>query len=104
MDNLDEAARSFEQNGFLVVERLLPEYEISPVSAEIDRVAIGDSFLWLYEDTLDWNTVAAHIKLRPHFVGHESLRALKLAATRLKLSDSQIEDILYNNARRMLGL
>jgi len=67
-------------------------------------VAIGDSFVWLYEDTLDWASVAAHARLRPLFVGHESLRALKLAARRMKLSDAQIEDVFYYNARRMLGV
>jgi len=67
-------------------------------------VAIGDTFLWLYEDTLDWDTVAAHGKIQPLFVGHESLRALKFAARKMRLSDSQIEDIFYNNARRMLGI
>jgi glutamate-1-semialdehyde 2,1-aminomutase len=67
-------------------------------------VAIGDGFLWLYEDTLDWDRVASHATIQPLFVGHESLRALKLAARRMKLSDSQMEDIFYNNARRMLGL
>lgn len=67
-------------------------------------VAIGDTFLWLYEDTVDWNTVAAHAKIQPLLVGHESLRALKLAALRMKLRDSQIEDIFYHNARRMLGM
>jgi glutamate-1-semialdehyde 2,1-aminomutase len=67
-------------------------------------VAIGDTFLWLYEDTVDWGTVAPHGKIHPLFVGHESLRALKLAARRMKLSDSQIEDVFYNNARRMLGV
>jgi glutamate-1-semialdehyde 2,1-aminomutase len=67
-------------------------------------VAIGDTFLWLYEDTVDWGTVAPHGKIHPLFVGHESLRALKLAARRMKLSDSQIEDVFYNNGRRMLGV
>jgi glutamate-1-semialdehyde 2,1-aminomutase len=66
-------------------------------------VAIGDTFLWLYEDTLNWDTVS-HCKIQPLFVGHESLRALKLTAMRMKLSDSQIEDVFYNNARRMLGV
>jgi glutamate-1-semialdehyde 2,1-aminomutase len=76
-----------------------------PVSHMRGRcIAIGDTFLWLHEETLDWDTVAAHAKIQPLFVGHESLRALKLAVRRMKLSDTQIEDIFYNNARRMLGL
>ncbi len=67
-------------------------------------VAIGDEFLWLYEDSLNWDTIAGYAKIRPLFIGHESLRALKLAITRLRLKDSQIEDIFCNNARRMLGI
>jgi len=67
-------------------------------------VSIGDEFLWLYEETLDWETVNPAGKIRPLLVGHESLRALKLAAMRLRLSDTQLEDIFYNNARAMLGM
>lgn len=67
-------------------------------------VAVGDEFLWLYENTLDWDTVAGYAKIRPLFVAHESLRALKLAATRLRLSDSQIEDIFCHNGTRLFGL
>ena len=67
-------------------------------------VAIGDRFLWLHEDTLNWKTAGANTPIDLLFVGHESLRALKLAAMRLHLSDSQIEDIFYNNARKMLDI
>jgi predicted TIM-barrel fold metal-dependent hydrolase len=67
-------------------------------------VAVGDEFLWLYENTVDWDTVAGYAKIRPLFVAHESLRALKLAATRLRLRDAQVEDIFYHNARRLFGL
>jgi len=67
-------------------------------------VAIGDEFVWLYENTLEWDTVNPVAKIRPLFVGHESLRALRVAAQRLCLSDSQMEDIFYHNARRMLEL
>jgi predicted TIM-barrel fold metal-dependent hydrolase len=67
-------------------------------------VAIGDEFLWLYENTLDWNSVAGYAQIRPLFVAHESLRALKLAAARLHLSDSQIEDIFCMNGLRLFGL
>lgn len=67
-------------------------------------VAIGDQFLWLYEDTLNWESVSAHTKLDLLFTGHESLRALKLAAHRLHLSDRQVEDIFHNNACEMLEI
>ena len=75
-----------------------------PVSHHRGRcVAIGDQFLWLYEETLDWKTVS-HEEIRPVLVGLESLRALKLACHRMRLSDTQVEDIFRNNARRMLNL
>jgi glutamate-1-semialdehyde 2,1-aminomutase len=67
-------------------------------------VAVGDEFLWLHENTLDWDTVAGYAKIRPLFVAHESLRALKLAAMRLRLSDSQIEDIFCHNGKRLFGV
>ena len=34
----------------------------------------------------------------------ESLRALKLSALRLRLTDAQVEDIFYHNARKMLEM
>ena len=76
-----------------------------PVSHERGRcVAIGDEFLWLGEDSLDWSSVAAYARIQPVLLGLESLRALKLAAQRLRLTDSQVEDVFYHNARRMLGM
>ena len=67
-------------------------------------VAIGDEFLWLYENTLDWDTAAGYARVQPFFVAHESLRALKLAATRMHLSDSQVEDIFRTNGLKLFGL
>ena len=66
-------------------------------------LAIGDSFIWLYEDSLDWSQFA-YARVEPTLVGLESLRCLKLAALHLRLSDSQVEDIFWGNARRMLRL
>jgi ectoine hydroxylase-related dioxygenase (phytanoyl-CoA dioxygenase family) len=43
MINLDEAARSFDENGFLVLDRLFTEEEIAPVSEEIDRIVSGQA-------------------------------------------------------------
>lgn len=65
-------------------------------------VAVGDQFLWLYEDTLPWKSIMPYPP-RPLLIGLESLRALKLAAMHLHLSDRQIEDIFYGNAAEMLG-
>jgi glutamate-1-semialdehyde 2,1-aminomutase len=67
-------------------------------------VAVGDEFLWLYENTLDWEHIASYAPIRLFFVGHESLRAMKLAAMRLRLKDPQIEDIFFNNGTRLFGM
>jgi len=66
-------------------------------------VAIGDSFIWLYEDSVDWSS-AAHADLQPILIGLESLRCLKLAARHARLNDRQVEDIFYGNAARLFGL
>ena len=63
-------------------------------------VAIGDSFVWLYDDTLNWDTVSFQ-PVRPVLVGLESLRVLKQAAWHQRLTDSQVEDIFCNNVRRL---
>jgi len=85
-------------------QRLLwgSDYPISHLRGRC--VSIGDEFLWLCEDTLDWETVNPVGGIRPLLVGHESLRALKLAAMRLRLTDTQLEDIFFNNARAMLEM
>jgi glutamate-1-semialdehyde 2,1-aminomutase len=62
-------------------------------------VAVGDSFHWFYAE--DMNLHEKHTTLHPILVGLESLRSLRLAARRLKLTDAQIEDIFYNNAARL---
>jgi predicted TIM-barrel fold metal-dependent hydrolase len=63
-------------------------------------VAVGGGFAWLYDDTLDWSTISFQ-PLRPVFVGLESLRVLKQAAWHRRLTDTQVEDIFCNNARRL---
>lgn len=59
-------------------------------------VAIGDSFHWFYAEVM--NLAEKHIQLQPVLIGLESLRSLILAFRRLKLTDSQIEDVFCNNA------
>lgn len=66
-------------------------------------VAIGDGFVWLYEETLTWDAVSFQ-PVQPTLVGLESLRALKQAAWHCHLPDRQVEDIFYNNAIRLLRL
>ena len=55
----------------------------------------------VHEDTLDRDTVAGYTTIRPLFVADESLRALKLAAMLLRLSDSQMKDIFFLNGKRL---
>ena len=66
------------------------------------NLPVGDSFMWLDEDTTIWNSVLYQGK--PVLVGLENLRAVKAAFRMLKLSDNDIEDYFWNNAERLLGL
>jgi glutamate-1-semialdehyde 2,1-aminomutase len=65
-------------------------------------VAIGDSFHWLYAEEMHLDE--KHTSLKPVLIGLESLRSVILAFHRLKLTDTQIEDIFYGNAARLLGI
>ena len=65
-------------------------------------VSIGDRFVWLYEDTLNWNIAMPQASAELFFVGHESLRALKYACRRMCLSDSQVEDVFYRNGKNLM--
>jgi glutamate-1-semialdehyde 2,1-aminomutase len=84
-------------------ERLLwgSDYPISHMRGRC--VAVGDSFVWLYEDTLDWAALTPHFPARPYLIGHESLRALKHAAQTLRLSDTQVQGIFHDYAVKMLA-
>lgn len=73
-----------------------------PVSHMRGRsVAAADSFLWLYGNTPVWGE--KHTKLNPVLVGLEHLRSLKWACWSERLTDSQVEDIFWNNAARLFG-
>ena len=65
-------------------------------------VAIGDSFHWFYSDEM--NLAEKHTNLKPVLVGLESLRALRLACRNMRLNDSQIEDIFFNNAKQLFDM
>lgn len=65
-------------------------------------VAIGDSFHWLYADGMALDE--KHTTLQPVLIGLESLRSLFLACRRLKLRDTEIEAIFYDNAAALFGL
>ena len=64
-------------------------------------IAIGDSFHWLYADEMSLHE--KHTSLQPVLIGLESLRSVILAMHRLRLNDSQIEDLFYGNSARLYG-
>ena len=65
-------------------------------------IAIGDSFHWLYADEMD--VEEKHISLKPVLIGLESLRSIRLACDRLKLSERQVDDIFYGNAAALMEI
>ena len=65
-------------------------------------VAAADSFLWLYEETPVWKE--KHTELKPVLVGLEHLRSLKWACWAEKLTDKQVEDVVWNNAAELFCL
>lgn len=65
-------------------------------------VAIGDSFHWISADNTQLAAPYGDIQLSQ--VGLESLRTLKLAASSLRLTDRQIEDIFHNNAANLFAI
>ena len=62
----------------------------------------GDSFVWLYEETPVWGE--KHTLVKPVLLGLEHLRSLKWACWAEKLTDSQIEDIFWNNAAELFSI
>ena len=65
-------------------------------------LAVADSFLWLYGHTPVWGE--KHTQIHPVLIGLENLRSLKWACWSEKLSDSQVEDIFWNNAAKLFGV
>ena len=64
--------------------------------------AVEDTFFWLYDDSPVWQE--KHTTIRPVLIMLESLRSLKWACWSERLSDSQVEDIFWNNAAGVFGL
>jgi glutamate-1-semialdehyde 2,1-aminomutase len=97
-----------EAGGFEAIVRTLGVNRLlyggdAPVTHERGRcVAIGDSFLWLSEANTKFDT--SYASIQPALVGHESLRALKLACLNLGLLDSAVEKIFFNNAAELYQL
>ena len=62
----------------------------------------ADSFLWLYGDTPVWGE--RHGRVDPVLVGLEQLRSLKWACWSERLTDSQVEDVFWNNAAALFNV
>ncbi len=65
-------------------------------------VTMGRDFIWLDQDTVNWDSL--NTKCRPIVTGLESLRALTTACRYAKLSETEIDDIFYGNAKKLLKL
>ena len=83
-------------------ERLMYGTDL-PISHMRGRsLAAADTFIWIYEKTPVWEE--NHSLIEPVLIGLEHLRSLKWACWSEKLTDSQVEDIFYNNAAKLLGV
>ena len=83
-------------------DKLMYGTDLPVTHARGRSVAVADTFLWLYEETEVWQQPQMLVK--PVLAGLEHLRSLKWACWAEKLSDSQVEDIFWNNAARLFGL
>ena len=63
---------------------------------------MGDSVLWISAGNADLTVPDAKLELA--LVGHESPRALKVAAMSTRRSDAQVEDVFHNNGERRFNL
>jgi predicted TIM-barrel fold metal-dependent hydrolase len=66
------------------------------------QVAAADSFIWLEQDTPVWKP--PYMDIKPVLIGLEHLRSLKWACWSERLTESQVEDIFWNNAAALLGV
>jgi predicted TIM-barrel fold metal-dependent hydrolase len=74
-----------------------------PVSHMRGRsLGAADTFVWLYDETPVWQE--KHRTIQPVLIGLEHLRSVKWACWSEKLSDTQVEDIFWNNAARVFGV
>ena len=62
-------------------------------------VPVSDTFVFLYENQPIWDT--KHKRVKPVLIGLEHLRSLKWACWSAKITDSQIEDVFWNNAAEL---
>ena len=66
------------------------------------NLPVGDSFLWLLEDSNIWKDVS--YEKPPVLLGLENLRAIKAAFRVLKLSDNDVEKFFWSNGAQLLDL
>ena len=62
----------------------------------------ADAFVWIYEDTPVWG--GKHATIKPVCARLEGNRSLKWACWSARLTDSQVEDIFWNNAAKLFGV
>lgn len=83
-------------------ERLMYGSDLPVTHLRGRSLGSGDDFLWLYEDSPVW--VENHRTIEPILVGLEHLRSVKWACWSERLTDSQVEDVFYNNAARLFSV
>jgi ectoine hydroxylase-related dioxygenase (phytanoyl-CoA dioxygenase family) len=66
---ISEAAAQFEQNGYVILDRVFSEEEIAPVSGEIDRLIAGES-TYVPDRDLVWEPDSNPPRLRNAFRLH----------------------------------
>lgn len=67
-------------------------------------LAVNDSFRWVNENTPIWDVEFDLSNTQPVFHGLEHLRSVKWACWSQRLTDSQVEDVFWNNAMNLFGL
>ena len=65
-------------------------------------LSAADTFLWLYDDTPVWKE--KHTTIKPLLIMLESLRSLKWACWSERLTDTQVENVFWNNAAELFEI
>jgi glutamate-1-semialdehyde 2,1-aminomutase len=74
------------------------DYPISELRGR--PVTVGDGFFWMHPETIEADGPPFNMALS----GQESLRGIGEAVRLFGLNEADLEDVFWNNARRMLGL
>ena len=64
-------------------------------------ISFADTFYWIYQKDID--AFSSKTTLNNWLIGTENLMATRQACILAELSESQIEDLFYNNAARLFG-